>query len=112
LVYLASGFIFFFYYFGISKIKINVTKRDLKSTQASEFLTLYVLFVPAFTHFLVLVLRYTERGVEGTWGDSKYFVISTIILLLLLVASVFIFVHWVEGLVTVISFAFLVYSAV
>jgi hypothetical protein len=61
------------------------------------FVVLYLLFVPALTHGLVVLLRYIDRGTDGMRKDFKMFIGGFALCVVLMVLAVFLFVRWVDG---------------
>ena len=66
--------------------------------------------MPTLGHALVLVLRLVDRGTEDFDMKFKGMAGSFFFGLLLMVASTFIFVHWIDGLVLLGILAAIVYS--
>jgi len=66
--------------------------------------------MPTLAHALVLVLRLVDRGTEDFDIKFKAFTVAFFFGLLLMVASTFIFVHWIDGLVLLGILAAIVYS--
>lgn len=66
--------------------------------------------MPTLAHGLLVVLRLVDRGTEDFDAKFKGFAVAFFFGLLLMVASTFIFVHWIDGLVVMGVLAGIGYS--
>jgi hypothetical protein len=71
-----------------------------------------VLLIPTFTHALVVLLRLIDRGLDEFGKGFKAFTVVVLVGLVLMVVSVFLFIHWIDGLICIGVMLFLVYTGV
>jgi len=71
-----------------------------------------MLFIPTLAHGILLALRYVDRGTEDLWKSFKGLVVGFILGMLLMLVAVFLFVHWIDGLIFFAALAFLIYVVI
>lgn len=109
-IYLGIGVAFFIVKYEVSEFTIDVTKRSEKQELASYFLLLFCLFAPTLTHVLVCVLKAIDCGFMEVVNNFKFFMICSILGLVLILASLFLFVSWVDGVAVLGGLILLVYT--
>lgn len=109
LIYLGVGVAFFYVKYEVSKFTIDVTKKSVEQELASYFLTLFCFMAPTFTHALVVLLKAIDCGLGEVIKNFKFFMIGTALGLLLILASLFLFVSWVEGVAVLCGIILMAY---
>lgn len=110
-IYLAIGLIFFIVHYEISEFNYDLEKRTVKEENAAIFILAYVFSIPTLAHGLICALRLADRGGVNFWRDFKFFLISFILGVVLMILCCFLFVHWIDGLIFLGAVAFMVYVA-
>lgn len=57
------------------------------------------------------VLRLADRGREKFWKDFKFFIITFLVGVVLMILCCFLFVHWIDGLIFLGAMLFFLYVA-
>ena len=110
-VYVAAGAAYFVYKYEVSTFSYSPSERHPRQAEASKFVFLYILLMPTLAHALVVVLRIIDRGTEGFDAKFKYFVGGTAFGFVLMIVSVFFFVHYIEGIICVCVLLLFIYVA-
>ena len=111
-IYIGVGVAFFIIKYEVSTFTIDVEKKSLQQELASYFVLLYCLMPPTLAHLLVIILKAADMGFGEVVKNFKYFMIATIIGLILILVSLFLFVSWVEGVAALGGLILITYTIV
>jgi hypothetical protein len=67
--------------------------------------------VPTQGHGLICALRIADRGLEKFHPNFTPFAIAFGVGVILMIASCFLFVHWINGIIFLVAVIFLIYVA-
>lgn len=112
LIYLGNGFAFLWINFSLKDFTLDVAKASEKQQKGSIFLLLYVLFIPTLAHILVPIFWIADYGMGEVWSKMHYFVITSVIGLVLILVSIFMLVNWISGVATLVGMAVVAYYVV
>jgi hypothetical protein len=111
-VYIGNGFAFVWINFSMSEFTLDVSKATDKQSKGALFLLFYVLFIPTLSHILVPIFWVADYGIGEVWAKQQYFVITSIVCLVLILVSIFTLVNWVTGLATLIGMGVVAYYVI
>jgi hypothetical protein len=94
-VYLGIGVSWFLYKFDLSDFDTDVNTENVHMVLASYFILFYILMVPTLVHGIFVAARIADRGLEDFTILYKSFLGIFCFGILLMTATIFLFVHWV-----------------
>lgn len=110
LIYAGCGAAFFVIEYEVADFEIDVEKSDPKQEEASYFILFYVFLAPTVAHGLMFTLRIIDRGMEKFDRLFKVFIGIFCFGLSMMILSVFLFHHWIEGVAAIGALLLCVYA--
>jgi len=112
IAYILIGVFYFIYRFDLSDFTFNVDERNPAMELASYFILLYILMVPTLVHGIFVAVRIVDRGFQDFSILYKAFLGLFAFGVVLMTLCIFLFVHWLEGLIMLCALLAIIWGIV
>ena len=111
-VYLLIGISWFRMKFDLSEFDFDIETENPHLLYAAYFILFYILAVPTLIHGVFVAARVVDRGLEDFTLLYKAFLGIFCFGLLLMTATIFLFVHWIQGVILLCCFLILIWFVI